>query len=177
MRDNTRFVLAIASCITLVLGSAYVNDIITEKEIEKREIQIEDLSSSNQILANDYNNLLVENEELKSTIETFKTNDLVYIGEFNITHYCNEPYAHICGTGNRKTARGNDTVVGKTVAVDSSVIPYGTKLYIEGVGWRYADDRGGGINGNDIDILVDYHDEANSLGTFKRDVWIIVEYS
>ena len=62
MRDNTRFVLAIASCIALVLGSAYVSDRITEKEIEKREIQIEDLSSSNQILANDYNNLLVENE-------------------------------------------------------------------------------------------------------------------
>ena len=177
MKDNTKFAFAIFTCFALVIGSAYINDVNANKKIEKQNMQIEDLSSSNQILSNDYNNLLTENEELKYVIDTFKTNDLVYMGEFNITHYCNEPYAHICGYGQRKTASGDDTVVGKTVAVDPKVIPYGTKLYIEDIGWRYAADRGSGINGNDIDVLVDYHDEANNLGTFKKNVWIIVEYS
>ena len=177
MKDNARFIFAIVSCFAFVVCTAYVHDRNTEKETYKQNMQIEDLSSSNQILSNDYNNLLVENEELKSTIDTFKTNRLVYAGEFNITHYCNEPYEHICGYGHRKTATGNDTIVGYTVAVDPSVIPYGTKLYIEGVGWRYADDCGSGINENDIDVLVDYHDEAKSLGVFKRNVWIAVENS
>lgn len=39
-----------------------------------------------------------------------------------------------------------------TVAVDKSVIPLGTKLYIEGYGFAIAADTGGGVKGRHVDL-------------------------
>lgn len=62
------------------------------------------------------------------------------------------------------TASGTHAVVGRTVAVDPSVIPYGTVLYIEGVGLRVAEDTGGAIRGRHIDVLVPNNQIAISFG-------------
>ena len=43
-------------------------------------------------------------------------------------------------------------VVRRIVAVDPSVIPLGTRLYIPGYGFAVAGDTGGGIKGNMIDL-------------------------
>lgn len=42
-----------------------------------------------------------------------------------------------------------------TVAVDKSVIPLGTKLYIEGYGFAIAADTGGGVRGRHVDLYFD----------------------
>ena len=42
-----------------------------------------------------------------------------------------------------------------TVAVDKSVIPLGTKLYIEGYGYAIAADTGGGVKGRHVDLYFD----------------------
>lgn len=117
-----------------------------------------------------------ENYKLTTELSKYKeAQSKKYLGEFTITHYCTEKYAHICGNG-ENTASRTQVTAGRTVAVDPKVIPYGTKLYIEGYGYRIAEDTGGAITNNKIDIAVETHDEANKLGT-KRGVkvWIVEE--
>lgn len=101
--------------------------------------------------------------------------EFVYIGDYKLTHYCVEKTPHICGDGAGITATGTQVTAGKTVAVDPTVIPYGTEMYIEGYGWRVAEDCGGAVKGNHIDIAVDTHTQAISMGTTTGGVWILVK--
>lgn len=100
---------------------------------------------------------------------------LVYLGDFKITHYCVELRPHICGTGTGITASGTQVTAGRTVAVDPKIIPYGTKLYIEGYGWRIAEDCGGSVKNAQIDVAVDTHADALAMGVNSGGVWILVE--
>ena len=50
----------------------------------------------------------------------------------------------------------------------------GSKVYIEGYGTRIAQDTGGAVNGNHIDIAEETHAEAERLGTVTRDVGVVV---
>lgn len=90
------------------------------------------------------------------------------LGVFRITEYCP---CTICNSGYTGTATGAPLVPGVTIAVDPRVIAYGTRVYIDGYGWRVAQDTGGG-RGNWIDILVSSHADAQSVeGNTKREVW------
>lgn len=51
-----------------------------------------------------------------------------------------------------------------TVAVDPSVIPFGTYLYIEGYGYAVAADKGSAIKGNEVDIFFNNYDECYNWG-------------
>jgi uncharacterized protein YabE (DUF348 family) len=62
-----------------------------------------------------------------------------------------------------RTASGGAAGPG-TVAVDPSVIPLGTKLYIEGYGYAVASDVGGAIKGNRIDVHFDSEQAALQFG-------------
>lgn len=59
------------------------------------------------------------------------------------------------------------------VAVDTDVIPFGTKLYIEGYGNAIAGDTGSAIKGNKIDVFVDSYNEAINWGVRTVDVYIL----
>ena len=99
--------------------------------------------------------------------------DKEYIGEYTLTFYCTEPWCKICGGGGH-TASGTIVTPGRSVAVDPSVIPLGTKLYIDGFGYRVAEDTGGAVKSNKIDINGETHEEALQLGKRKNvKVWIV----
>ena len=57
--------------------------------------------------------------------------------------------------GDGITYTGTMATEGRTIAVDPNVIPLGTRVYIDGYGERIAEDIGGAIKGNKIDIYVD----------------------
>lgn len=122
---------------------------------------------------------IVGTELLKANviITDLKSNEyeFVYLGEYKLTHYCTEKREHICGTGAGITATGTQVTSGRTIAVDPSVIPYGTEMYIEGYGWRIAEDCGGSVKGNHIDIAVEAHSQALSMGTSYGGVWILIK--
>lgn len=111
------------------------------------------------------------------TIEDLKSEEyeLVYVGDFRFTYYCDERYEHICGYGIGLTASGKPTEVGWTVAADTSVLPMGSIIYVEGVGFREVMDRGGGVKGNHIDILMQTHNECFQQTLTNGGVWVLIK--
>jgi len=76
--------------------------------------------------------------------------------------------------GYGRTATGKKATEGTTIAVDPDVIPLGWWVYIEGIGYRRAEDTGGAVNGNKIDVFFDNHAEAVSFGRKRgKKVYII----
>lgn len=74
-------------------------------------------------------------------------------------------------TGGGRTAMGTKARVGE-IAVDPSVIPLGSRVYIEGVGYRRAEDTGGNIKGNTIDIYMNSESECLRWGMRYVTVYI-----
>lgn len=93
---------------------------------------------------------------------------------FIISAYCKENYPHICNDGDSTyTATGTIATAGRTIAIDPNYIPYGTRIEIEGVGIRIAEDCGGAIKGNRIDLLFETHQQALEWGIQEREVKIL----
>lgn len=59
-----------------------------------------------------------------------------------------------------------------TIAVDPNVIPLGSEIWVEGYGWGKAEDTGGLIKGQIIDVFMETEQEALEWG--RRQVRIIV---
>lgn len=66
------------------------------------------------------------------------------------------------------TSSGSRAEEGRTIAVDPNVIPIGTWVYIEDIGLRRAEDTGGAVKGNKIDIYFEEDSAATSFGTKKN---------
>ena len=63
------------------------------------------------------------------------------------------------------------------VAVDPRVIPLRSMLYIEGFGFARAEDIGGAIKGNKIDILFDKHSDVARFGVkYGIKVYLLTKY-
>ena len=100
------------------------------------------------------------------------------IGLYRITAYCSckrccdkdpaDPWYGITATGTKATE-------GRTIAVDPKVIPYGSVVYFEGpdglVGGYVAEDCGGAIKGNEIDLYFDSHEAALEWGVRELEVY------
>lgn len=96
-----------------------------------------------------------------------------HLGEFEITYYCS--CTKCCGKTDGITASGTLAIEGQTVAADWAVLEPGTEIYIEGIGYRTVEDKGGAIQGNRIDVYMDSHAAALEAGRHMTDVWIVVE--
>jgi len=91
--------------------------------------------------------------------------------KFSATAYC--ACARCCGKATGITASGRKAEYG-VVAVDTRVIPLGTKLYIENVdgsftyGEAIAADTGSAIKGNKVDLFFPTHQEALEFGLVDK---------
>lgn len=100
--------------------------------------------------------------------------NIVSLGVCKLTAYCKENYPHICNNGDgNATATGAVPTVGRTIAVDPSVIPYGSEVIINGHTY-VAEDCGGAIKGNKIDILFETHKEALQFGVQYAEVFMVI---
>ena len=98
------------------------------------------------------------------------------LGEFAVVAYCS--CFECCGPWSLDrpldengeeivyTASGARAEAGVTVAVDPNIIPLGSKVYIEELGWYVAQDTGN-FTGKVIDVYFNDHAEAVEFG--RRD--------
>lgn len=142
--------------------SISIDSYITPKQEPQivETVEIEPVLISNDILVEEQP--IVEPEpEPKPITKTFVT-----------TAYCAENYPHICNNGDSSTtSTGTKPTPGRTIAVDPSVISYGQEVIIDGHTY-IAEDCGGAIKGNRIDILFATHEEALAYGKRTKEVII-----
>lgn len=93
-----------------------------------------------------------------------------------VTTSSNRKYMKVVATaytGHDKTATGTTPKWG-TIAVDPRVIPYGTKVYIPQFNKVFvAEDCGGSIKGNKIDIYMDSESKVYNWGRKSIDIYVI----
>lgn len=86
-------------------------------------------------------------------------------------------YWAVRGVGKTYTASGRKAVRKvdgySTIAVDPKVIPYGTKLFVEGYGFAIAADTGTAIKGDTVNVFFDTYKEACRWGLKYVNVYIL----
>ena len=99
------------------------------------------------------------------------------LGEFRLTAYC--PCMKCCGKTDGITSTGTLAAEGRTIAVDPRVIPYGSAVTIyfaDGTVHTYtAEDCGGAIKENRIDVFFSSHDVARAFGVQSAMVYVEAE--
>lgn len=140
-----------------------------------------ELTEQNKALQKSINKLKKEAAEKTSKAEavTDGTGDLeaesaetagwTSAGIFKVTHYCN--CEHCQGEYIGMTATGTAPKAGRTIAVDPDKIPLGSVVKIDGQEY-VAEDTGGAIKGNRVDIFVADHDEAVTKGIKEETVYL-----
>lgn len=97
-------------------------------------------------------------------------NERVYLGEYMLTAYCP---CDGCSDGYKdNTSTGVKAKQGRTIAVDPRVIPYGSKIEINGKIY-VAEDCGGAIKGKRIDVYFKSHKEAKKFGIQYAKVYLV----
>lgn len=115
--------------------------------------EYKDYKEGKYVLSQPVSELVIEDES-----EGDESN-LVYLGEFQLTGYCDCPICQEEWVGT--TALGVAPQENWTIAVDPDVIPLGSYVYINGTKYC-AEDVGGMINDNHIDIFCGSHEECYS---------------
>ena len=139
-----------------------------DAENEYVEIAVSETKKQNDIKAD-----IHESHEKPNNQDT--ENKRVSLGEFKLTAYC--PCEICCGefAYNRPNgvvygSIGEELKEGYSIAVDPSVIPYGTEVMINGNIYK-AQDCGGAIKGNKIDVYFDNHNEALKFGVQYAEIF------
>jgi len=112
-------------------------------------------------------------DRLDSLLETFDTAE-----SYTLTGYAPLDPKAVYGLdyiGNPSvTASGDKPIPGQTVAAAKD-IPFGTRVWIEGVGIRTVNDRGGAIKRGRLDLCMATKEEALQFGRQRRKVIILKE--
>ena len=116
-------------------------------------------------LTEKYTELMIENQP---DIQEFPNRKM---GRFSLTWYSPKELGK--PANKLRTATGVQPKENRTIAVDPSVIPYGSIVYIQDYGYYIAEDCGGDIKDNRIDIYTNSHEYAIQQGKKVANVWIL----
>lgn len=146
----------VLSCFLIVLAIyPFNNETYSEKQVP--EIHIEEVVSD-------------ATKPIEPTSPTKLINEYINLGTFQISAYCH--CVKCCGKSDGITAMGTKVQANKTIAVDPKVIPFGSKVIIDGYTY-VAEDTGGTIKGNKIDMYFPTHQEALDWGIRYKQVSLV----
>lgn len=129
-----------------------INDLnIHNKNIEEKKVD-DALSTTNS------DNIKIESNPTNNYKEVYTMMSTAYAGD-TITYMGTTP------------VRDPDGI--STIAVDPSIIPLGSKVYIPGYGLAIASDTGGLIKGNRIDLFLNSEDECINWGVQTVSLYLI----
>lgn len=129
-----------------------INDLnIHNKNIEEKKVD-DALSTTNS------DNIKIESNPTNNYKEVYTMMSTAYAGD-TITYMGTTP------------VRDPDGI--STIAVDPSIIPLGSKVYIPGYGLAIASDTGGLIKGNRIDLFLNSEDECIKWGVQTVSLYLI----
>lgn len=150
--------------------------VTTTMQQKTREIVIEESTTMSEMIVEEKPSTTKATVKALTTIpqtEERSLSETNSLGQFKLTAYC--PCSKCCGKwAGGITSTGAMAKANHTIAVDPSVIPYGTKVIINGQTY-VAEDCGGAIKGQRIDIYFDTHSEALDFGVQYAEVYLVVE--
>ena len=107
---------------------------------------------------------------LQCMATTISCYERIPYGRFKLTAFC--PCCDCSDGYNYTTATGKTAKEGRTIAVDPDVISYGSQVLI-GDTVYIAEDCGGLVSGDHIDIFFDDHESVEKFGVKYCDIYII----
>lgn len=135
------------------------NQVLKEQQLSLKEQQ---LSLKEQQLSLEKQQDKLKKEEKEQEPKKQEEVKKGWTHEFHVTAYCG---CYSCSEGyGTQTSTGVTAEAGRTIAVDPDVVPYGSKVQINGHTY-VAEDCGGAINGYDIDIYMDEHSSTDRFGS------------
>lgn len=162
-------ILAWLAFIVYLMSVPAATEDFRQEHMEAKEI-LKEIELNNALMFADVNKPASE----PVTYESWFRENAERIDDCEITRYCCEAREHICGTGDGITATGVPVTPDWTCAVDPSVIPFGADVmvdYGDSVAFYKAQDCGGAIKGNHIDLAVDTHQRALEAGRTTATVY------
>ena len=142
------------------------NQVLKEQQLNLKEQQLslkeQQLSLKEQQLSLKEQQDKLKKEEKEQEAKKQEEVKKGWTHEFHVTAYCG---CYSCSEGyGTQTSTGVTAEAGRTIAVDPDVVPYGSKVQINGHTY-VAEDCGGAINGYDIDIYMDEHSSTDRFGS------------
>jgi hypothetical protein len=97
----------------------------------------------------------------------------LYVQDAHVTEYVPELGGHNCEEPCNMTAFMTPILYGETAACGPD-IPYGTRVFIDSVGWRTCQDRGGAIDNDEVDVAVRAVDYLRlGINGYRDVVWLL----
>ena len=142
------------------------NQVLKEQQLSLKEQQLslkeQQLSLKEQQLSLEKQQDKLKKEEKEQEAKKQEEVKKGWTHEFHVTAYCG---CYSCSEGyGTQTSTGVTAEAGRTIAVDPDVVPYGSKVQINGHTY-VAEDCGGAINGYEIDIYMDEHSSTDRFGS------------
>ena len=148
LREHIPSFVALVVLLIFTIPVCVITEKISAQAVEPVEV-------SEPIIEQEYTTAVAEREYIEVTA--------------TLTAYC--PCVKCCGKSDGITASGTQATAGRTVAVDTRLIPYGTEISIDGKTY-IAEDCGGKVKGYTIDVFFDSHEEALNFGRQTKTVKI-----